>query len=105
MITDQSLTVGQLFRAFELVALILHEEAIPAGTLLDDRHHGLARHVATEDQNVGFVVLGGVDELAPADLGAVNVRREKKPYLHAVPLSIPVAETSIISTSPPPLSV
>src|SRR4029077_12341064 len=45
--------------------------------LLDDRDHGLARHVSAADQDVGLIELRGVQELAPAHLGAVEVRSKK----------------------------
>jgi hypothetical protein len=38
-----------------------------------DRHHDLAGHVTAEDDQVSLVEGGGVEELPPADLRAVNV--------------------------------
>src|SRR5260370_6259353 len=45
--------------------------------LLNDRDHRLAGHVATADQYFGVIELRGVQELAPAHLGAVQVGGEK----------------------------
>src|SRR3989338_5586163 len=45
---------------------------------LGDGHQGLARHVASEHEDVYFVELGGVEELAPADFGAMHVGGEKQ---------------------------
>src|SRR5579884_588790 len=44
-----------------------------AAASVDDRHERLAGQVAAEDQDVGFVERGCVQELAPALLGAVDV--------------------------------
>src|SRR4029079_2673870 len=67
-----------LLHVLELVGrddLVLSEDAglVPAVRGLDDRHHHLAGDVAAHDERVGLVELGGVQELAPALLGAVHV--------------------------------
>src|SRR5215210_2849959 len=68
--------VAEILVPLELVP-VLEERRAPAPLpLLDDRHERLARHVAAEDHDLGFVVLAGVKEFPPAGLRAVNVGRE-----------------------------
>src|SRR2546425_1169345 len=53
-------------------------ELDPVGTVLG--HHGhdrLAGHVAAADEDLGVIEPGGVEELLPADLGAVQVGCKK----------------------------
>ena len=85
VVLDETLGLGEVVRAVELVRDVEHVVAPLLGTGLDDRDDRLAGHVPTEDEDVGLVVLGRVDELAPADLRAMDVRGEEEPYLHAVP--------------------
>ena len=61
------------------MALALQLE-LPVRAVGDDRDHRLAGHVAAHDQHVGLVELAGVEELAPAHLGAVDVRGEEDPH-------------------------
>src|SRR6476620_4878503 len=57
--------------------LLALELELPVRAVGDDRHHRLAGHVAAHDQDVRLVELAGVEELAPAHLGAVDVGREE----------------------------
>ena len=77
--------LGEVVGALELVRDVEHVVAPLLGRRLHDRDDGLAGHVAAEDEDVGLVVRGRVDELAPADLRTMDVRGEEEPYLHAVP--------------------
>src|SRR5919201_7107625 len=51
-----------------------------AATIVHDRDERLARHVPAEDHHVGVVVLARVEELFPADLGAVDVGGKEDPH-------------------------
>ena len=82
MVFDSALIVRQLVRAVEIAADVLHVEGVAAAAVVDDGDDRLARHVATQDEDVRAVVLAGVDELAPASLRAVHVRGEEESYAH-----------------------
>jgi len=53
------------------------ERHFPVARHGQDRHQHLAGHVAAEYDHVGLVEGGGVEELSPADLGAMDVRGEE----------------------------
>ena len=82
VIADRTLMDGQRVGAVEIVAHVLHVKRVLAAAVVHDGDDRLARHVAAQDEDVGLVVLAGVDELAPAGLGAVHVRGEEQPYSH-----------------------
>ena len=65
--------------------VLLQQDRLPGlAALVDDRDDGLARHVAAQDQHLGLVKLPGTDELFPADVRAVNVRRKENSRHHAL---------------------
>ena len=82
VIADRALVERQRVGAVEIVAHVLHVERVLAAAVVDDGDDRLAGHVAAEDEDVGLVVLAGVDELAPAGLRAVDVRGEEEPHGH-----------------------
>jgi len=68
------------------------EHHFPVAVVLGDRHHHLAGDITAEDDHVGLVEAGRVDELAPADLGSVNVGGEENPHAdHPTPSRGPSA--------------
>ncbi len=78
----------------------LEQRRVPvAVAVVDDRDEGLAGHVAAEHEHVGLVVLCGVEELAPAGLGAVHVRGEVDPHLR-VSKPLRAADTSASARRP-----
>ena len=85
-VADPLLDRADLVLGRELLALSL-EGHLPAPAMVDDRHHGLAGHVAAHDQDIGLVEGAGIEELAPADLGPVDVGREEDPHIPGCPTS------------------
>ena len=71
---------GDRVLAGELAALLLERPMPALAAVVDDRDERLPGHVAAEDHHVGLVVRAGVQELAPARLGPVDVRREEDPH-------------------------
>jgi len=82
VIADRALLKRQRVGTVDIVADVLHMERVLAAAVVDDRDDRLAGHVAAQDENVGLVVLAGVDELAPAGLRAVHVRGEEESHAH-----------------------
>ena len=72
-VQDLRLDVADLVLGLQGDVLVEHR-GVPAGAALDDGDHGLAGDVAADDHDVGAVVGARVQELPPADLGAVDVR-------------------------------
>src|SRR6476659_3139155 len=66
--------------AGEVAALLLERPMPSLAAVVDDRDERLAGHVAAGDHHVGLVVRAGVQELAPARLGPMDVRREEDPH-------------------------
>src|SRR5438067_12739576 len=74
---DRLLELLHLLFTLERLAVLQQGRVPSPAAVVDDRHKCLSRHVAPEDDHVGLVVLAAVEELAPADLGAVHVGGEK----------------------------
>src|SRR5450756_1821165 len=94
MVADRALIERQRVGTVEIVADVLHVIGVLATAVVDDRDDRLARHVAAKDEDVGVVVLAGVDELTPAGLRAVHVRGEEEPHAH---VGIPCAALMYLS--------
>jgi hypothetical protein len=60
---------------------LLEENGLPLfAALVDDGDNCLAGHIAAQDNHLRAIELAGIDELFPANVGAVNVGGEEKRY-------------------------
>ena len=78
----------ELVLAADLDLLAMLEGEKCAVGLLGDRDHRLARQVAAENEDVGAVELGAVDEFLEADVGAMEVGGEEHLHLPVCVLAL-----------------
>jgi len=76
-VADLALDVVQLGLGVQMDPLAAERDLPVARPQGHNRNHDLAGHVPAQDDHVGFVEGSGVQEFAPADLRAVNVRGEE----------------------------
>src|SRR5262249_9733087 len=75
-VADLGLDLLQLFLRLDPAPLPA-EHHFPVPVVRGDRHHHLAGDVTAEDDQVGLVEGGSVEELPPADFRAVYIGREE----------------------------
>ena len=69
--------VLQLVLALQVELLLQQRDVVALPAQARDRHDGLAGHVPAQHEHLGLVELAGIQELVPADVGAVDVGGEK----------------------------
>ena len=76
--SDAAFHVQHLLLVVEEELLLQQGGLVFAIGLLGDRHQRLARHIAAQYQHIHFVEFSSVEELFPADFGAVHIGGEEQ---------------------------